>query len=78
MTASSGNLITTEVMIQINPTTKPLRLLCLHSLADAISRDPDMCDIPHEERLATLQSLYVLTGCDFTSFFAQISKFFFS
>ena len=77
--ASSVNLITTEVMIQINPTTKPLsyRLLSLHGLADAISRDPDMCDIPHEERLATLQSLYVLTGCDFTSFFAQISKSFF-
>ena len=79
MTTSSVNLITTEVMIQINPTTKPLsyRLLSLHGLANAISRDPDMCDIPHEERLATLQSLYVLTGCDFTSFFAQISKSFF-
>ena len=59
-------------------TTKPLRLLSLHGLADAVSRDPDMFDIPHEERLATLQSLYVLTGCDFTSFFSQISKSFFA
>ena len=78
MTASSVNLITKEVMIQINPTTKPLRLLSLHGLGDAVSRDPDMFDIPHEERLATLQSLYVLTGCDFTSFFSQISKSFFA
>ena len=70
MTASSVNLITKEVMIQINPTTKPLRLLSLHGLADAVSRNPDMFDIPHEKSLAILQSLYVLTGCEFTSFFA--------
>ena len=59
-------------------TTKPLRLLSLHGLADAVSRNPDMFDIPHEKSLAILQSLYVLTGCEFTSFFVQISKSFFA
>ena len=59
-------------------TTKPLRLLSLHGLADAVSWNPNMFDIPHEKSLATLQSLYVLTGCEFTSFFAQISKSFFA
>lgn len=59
-------------------TTKPLRLLSLHGLADAVSQTPDMFDIPHEKSLAILQSLYVLTGCEFTSFFAQISKSFFA
>ena len=33
---------------------------------------------PALTHLSTLQSLYVLTGCDFTSFFAQISKSFFT
>jgi len=77
MTATAVNLINKEVMLQINTPGSPLRLLSLHGLADAVSRDPEMCDIPHEDRLATLQALYVLTGCDFTSFFTQISKAFF-
>ena len=77
MTATAVNLISKEVTLQINTSGSPLWLLSLHGLADAVRRDPEMCDIPHEDHLATLQALYMLTGCDFTSFFTQISKAFF-
>lgn len=65
MTASSVDLITREVMIQINPTTKPLRLLSLHALADAVSRDPVMFDIPHEKPCHTAVSVFHMNSHHF-------------
>ena len=53
---------------------KPPKYMSMYKLQESLSSDPDLATIPEEERAKTIQSLFVLTGCDFTSFFSGIGK----
>ena len=53
---------------------KPLKYMSMYTLQEALLSDPDLETIPEEERAKTIQALFALTGCDFTSFFSGIGK----
>lgn len=46
----------------------------MNHLLIAIQNDPDLCLIPQEIHPQVLQSLYIATGCDNTSFFRGLGK----
>ena len=62
------------VMIKTNATGKTSKYLCMGKLQEAVLRDPDLASIPTSNRAQVLQAVYVLSGCDFVSFFAGFGK----
>ena len=62
------------VMIKTNATGKTSKYLCMGKLQEAVLRDPDLASIPTSNRAQVLQAVYVLSGCDFVSFFAEFGK----
>ena len=46
----------------------------MNSIITALNNDPDLSQIPVHLRPQVLQSLYVATGCDYTSFFTGLGK----
>ena len=70
----NANLSTNEVIVQLSPVGRDLKLLHMNNFVEAISTDPDLSSIPVADRAKILQVLYVATGCDFTSFFVGIGK----
>ena len=59
----------TQVIVQLSKDhTDGARLLCLNTLLDALSNDPDLADIHPNLRAQAMQSLYVSTGCDYVFF----------
>ena len=58
-----------DIIILLSPIHRELKLLHLNELD---SLDSDLQSIPPHKRKEILQVLYVLAGCDFTSFFAGI------
>ena len=64
-----------EVIVQLNKhTDNRARYLNLNALVTALSVDPDLSQISTHTRPQMLQSLYVATGSDYTSFFNGIGK----
>lgn len=59
-----------EIIVQLSKSlTSSPKLLHLNALIQALERDPDLGSVPTSLRPQALQSLYVCTGCDYTSFF---------
>ena len=56
------------------PGAKEPMYLDITRLVDCISRDPDMVHFDISERAGILQSAFVASGCDFTSFFYGVGK----
>ena len=46
----------------------------LTKLVQAIESDSNLSSIPANERLKAIQLLYIMSGCDYTSFFYGFSK----
>ena len=64
-----------QVVIQISPiNSRELCLLSITVLVDAMQRDPDLAVITPSILPQVLQTLYVVSGCDYTSFFRGIGK----
>ena len=63
-----------DVLIQLNPFGRDLKLLSMHKLLKGIVSDPDLYSIAPEQRSKILVMLYITTGCDFTSFFVGMGK----
>ena len=63
-----------DIIILLSPIGRELKLLHLIELDLALQCDSDIQSIPPHKRKEVLQVLYVLTGCDFTSFFTGIGK----
>ena len=64
-----------EVMVQINTyCSKSLQFLHLTNLKYALECDPDLSTIDKDLLPKIFQTLYVSTGCDYTSFFSGIGK----
>ena len=59
-----------EVIIQISTySARELKFLNLSGLVTALHNDPDLARILREILPKLLQTMYVVTGCDYTSFF---------
>ena len=44
------------------------------NLQTALDNDPDLASIDRELLPSTLQMLFIVSGCDYTSYFAEIGK----
>ena len=68
-------MTTSDVIIQWSKTlTDNIKLLHLNKLVNALATDPDLAGISPSMQPQVLQTLYVCTGCDYISFFANIGK----
>lgn len=64
-----------HVIVQLNIyTSMEHRYLYLQKLCTALDADPDLSTVSTAARPQLLQSLFICTGSDFTSFFAGIGK----
>jgi len=61
-----------DVYVQLNKDGS--KYIHLSSLPEALSDDRELASIPQEKQTQCLQTLYVTTGCDYTSFFHGIGK----
>ena len=68
------NTITTDVVIQISKGATDKKFIHLNNLVTAINEDVDLQHIPQEDRTKVIQSLFVLSGSDFTSYFVGLGK----
>ena len=68
------NPIVKDVCLQVNPLGKPKLVLSITNLREALNSDPCLKCIPEEDRPPSLVSVYILSGCDYTSFFAGYGK----
>ena len=64
-----------QVIVQISAiNSRELQLLHLNHLILAMRNDPDLANVDATILPSVLQTLFVTTGCDYTSFFSGIGK----
>ena len=64
-----------HIIIQLNKHTHDKACyLDMNNLIAAMENDPDLSQIPPHLRPQVLQTIYICTGCDYTSFFNGIGK----
>ena len=64
-----------EIIVQVSAiNNKQLKLLHLSALVKALDHDPDLSKIERDILPQVLQSLYVVSGCDYISFFSNMGK----
>ena len=64
-----------DVILQVSTySARELRFLKLSTMSDSLRNDPDLARIGSEILPMVMQTIYVATGCDYTSFFSQIGK----
>ena len=64
-----------EIIVQVNAVnSRQLRLLNLTALVQALCNDPDLAHINPSLRPQILQTLFVVSGCDYISFFSRLGK----
>ncbi len=66
--------IACEVIIQLNPVAQETKFLQLKQLTDSILKDPDMASIISEHRNRIMQTLFIVSGCDYISWIRSIGK----
>ena len=67
--------LTKHIIVQISKIgSHELKLLCTKTLIQALANDPDLANIPTNTQATVLQALFVITGCDYISFFSGIGK----
>ena len=70
-----GALDECDVIIQVSKYTDEMaRYLHMTNMLSALSKDPDLSEIHIQSRPQVLQSIYIATGCDYTSFFNRLGK----
>ena len=64
-----------EVTVQVSPMhCRELKLLNLTALVNGFENDPDLAQIEPNILPKVVQTLYVVTGCDYISFFSKMGK----
>ena len=64
-----------DIIVQVSPiASSQLKLLHLKALVHALQNDPDLAHIDQKILPKVFQALYVVTGCDYISFFSQVGK----
>ena len=71
---TTADLQSNEVIVLLTPVGREMKLLHLNQLVDALESDLDLQCLPTEQIKGIIQVMYVLSGCDFTSFFYGLSK----
>ena len=64
----------TEIIIQINALSNDNKYLNLNNLAIAFKQDPDLASLCSDKVVRIMQTLYIVTGCDYVSFVRHIGK----
>ena len=66
---------TKEIIVQVSAiNSRQLKLLHLSALVNALDNDPDLSKIDPKILPQVLQTLYVVSGCDYISFFSNMGK----
>lgn len=69
------SILDKDVIVQVSAySARELRLIQLSSLTSALQNDPDLAHVNPAILPQVIQTIYVATGCDYTSFFSQIGK----
>ena len=63
-----------DVIVQINTLGSHLKLVALNVLSEGFENDQEFSQLDKPLMNKIFVTLYVLTGCDFTSFFVGITK----
>ena len=64
-----------HILVQVSPmSSRKVKLICTESLNRALSNDPDLATIPQNSHSNVIQTLFVVSGCDYISFFSGIGK----
>ena len=64
-----------DIIVQISDiNSRELKLLYLKKLIAALSSDPDLANVASATHSTVLQTLFVVTGCDYISFFNGVGK----
>ncbi len=64
-----------DIIVQISDmNSRELRLISMKRVIGALLNDPDLANIAAGTHSQILQSLFVATGCDYTSFFSGLGK----
>ena len=67
-----------EIYIELKGRRKDShRYLHLNKFIQALHSDPDLAQVSPEQRASIVQAVYILTGCDYISYFKGIGKVFF-
>ena len=64
-----------DIILQINvPHSREMRYVQLSNLKKALENDPDIACLPQDYLPNIFQMLFVLSGCDFISYFHAFGK----
>ena len=64
-----------EIIVQVSAVnSKERKLINLRKLLAALQNDPDLADIDPSILAQIFQTLFVVSGCDYISFFSQLGK----
>lgn len=64
-----------EWIVQINlPHSHEQRFVSINNLKIALENDPDLASIDRERLPGIVQMLFIVSGCDYTSYFAGLGK----
>ena len=64
-----------DVIVQVSTySTRELRLLNLSNFISALQNDPDLAHVNPSVLAKVMQTIYVVTECDYISSFSQIGK----
>lgn len=64
-----------ECIIQISlPHAREQKLVSLNNLQKALDDDPDFAGIPRESLANVFRVLFIVSGCDYVSFFPGLGK----
>ena len=70
-----SHMPSSDIIVQLSkPSDKESRFIHMNSLIQALENDPDLSELPPSILPQILQSVYVATGCDYTSFFCGLGK----
>ena len=62
------------MLVQINSLGTDLKLININALSECLQNDPELCRVDRLQVNKDFLTLYILTGCDFTSFFVGLTK----
>ena len=64
-----------NVLIQVSPiSSRSIQLVNIRELINALHHDPDLANVSQNILPHVIQTLYVVSGCDYISFFSEVGK----
>ena len=63
-----------DIIVQVNPISQDNKYVQLAQLSEALKRDPDIASLNSECLNRVMQTLFIVTGCDYISYVKLIGK----